>query len=66
LQVWETRANDADSFLLIVATLRQQQLIELIALAGSSAWSRWSKFTLAKQLDRAIAAGARIIGVKQS
>jgi len=31
-QVWETRANDADSFLLIVATLRQRQLIELIAL----------------------------------
>ena len=31
-QVWEARANDADSFLLIVATLRQQQLIELIAL----------------------------------
>src|SRR5438105_14886215 len=31
-QVWETRANDADSFLLIVAVLREQQLIELIAL----------------------------------
>src|ERR1700751_3810550 len=31
-QVWETRANDADSFLLIVAALRQQQLFELISL----------------------------------
>ena len=31
-QVWETRANDADSFLLIVATLADAQLKELLAL----------------------------------
>src|SRR6202795_3149036 len=32
-QVWETRANDADSFLLIVAALDDELLRELIALA---------------------------------
>src|SRR5216117_3805174 len=31
-QVWEARANDADSFLLIVATLRDDLLKELILL----------------------------------
>ena len=31
-QVWESRANDADSFLLIVAALEQASLVELIAL----------------------------------
>src|SRR2546426_12500574 len=31
-QVWETRANDADSFLLIVATLNDDLLRDLIAL----------------------------------
>ena len=31
-QVWETRANDADSFLLIVAALDDAQLAELIPL----------------------------------
>src|SRR5580765_4857098 len=31
-QVWETRANDADSFLLIVAALRDEQLAALLAL----------------------------------
>jgi indole-3-glycerol phosphate synthase len=34
-QVWESRANDADSFLLIVAALEQGALIELMALGAA-------------------------------
>src|SRR5881628_3636548 len=49
-QVWESRANDADSFLLIVATLRDQQLIELLALGRNLAWRQSSKFTPARNL----------------
>src|SRR6201993_2897829 len=62
-QVWETRANDADSFLLIVATLRQQQLIELIALGRELGMEPVVEVHASEELGRAIAAGAKIIGV---
>jgi indole-3-glycerol phosphate synthase len=62
-QVWETRANDADSFLLIVATLRQQQLIELIALGRELGMEPVVEVHTSEELGRAIAAGAKIIGV---
>ena len=62
-QVWETRANDADSFLLIVATLRQRQLIELIALGRELGMEPVAEVHTSEELGRAIAADAKIIGV---
>ena len=59
----ETRANDADSFLLIVAVLRQQQLIELIALGRELGMEPMVEVHTSEELTRAIAAGAKIIGV---
>ena len=62
-QVWETRANDADSFLLIVAVLLEQQLIELIALGRELGMEPVVEVHTSEDLSRAIAAGAKIIGV---
>jgi indole-3-glycerol phosphate synthase len=62
-QVWETRANDADSFLLIVAALRDELLRELIALGREIGMEPLVEVHTAAELDRALAAEARIIGV---
>ncbi len=62
-QVWETRANDADSFLLIVAALRDELLRDLIALGREIGMEPLVEVHTAAELDRALAAEARIIGV---
>jgi indole-3-glycerol phosphate synthase len=62
-QVWETRANDADSFLLIVAALGDQLLRDLIALSRELKMEPLVEVHTAAELDRALAAEARIIGV---
>lgn len=62
-QVWESRANDADSFLLIVATLGDQQLRDLIGLGRELAMEPLVEVHTLEELDRALAADARIIGV---
>jgi indole-3-glycerol phosphate synthase len=62
-QVWESRANDADSFLLIVAALDDRTLRELIALGRQLGMEPLIEVHTAKELDRALAAEARIIGV---
>lgn len=62
-QVWETRANDADSFLLIVATLSDGLLRELIALGREIGMEPLIEVHTSEELDRALAAGARIVGV---
>lgn len=62
-QVWETRANDADSFLLIVAALGDELLAELIALGRELHMEPLVEVHTAAELDRALAAGARIVGV---
>lgn len=62
-QVWETRANDADSFLLIVAVLRDSALRDLIALGRELKMEPVVEVHTGAELDRALAAGARIIGV---
>jgi indole-3-glycerol phosphate synthase len=62
-QVWETRANDADSFLLIVATLGDGALAELITLGRELGMEPLVEVHIPEELDRALAAGARIIGV---
>jgi indole-3-glycerol phosphate synthase len=62
-QVWETRANDADSFLLIVAVLEDDLLRDLIALGRELGMEPLVEVHTKAELDRALAAGARIIGV---
>jgi indole-3-glycerol phosphate synthase len=62
-QVWETRANDADSFLLIVAVLRDPQLAELIVLGRELGMEPLVEVHTGEELSRAIIAGAKIIGV---
>jgi indole-3-glycerol phosphate synthase len=62
-QVWETRANDADSFLLIVATLEDALLRDLIALGRELGMEPLVEVHTGEDLDRALAAGARILGV---
>lgn len=62
-QVWETRANDADSFLLIVAALQDPQLAKLIALGREIGMEPLVEVHTGEELARAIAASAKIIGV---
>jgi len=62
-QVWEARANDADSFLLIVAALTDPQLGDLLALGRELRMEPLVEVHTAGELDRALRAGAHIIGV---
>jgi len=62
-QVWETRANDGDSFLLIVSVLEDALLCDLIALGRELGMEPLVEVHTAQELDRALAAGARIVGV---
>jgi indole-3-glycerol phosphate synthase len=62
-QVWEARANDSDSFLLIVAALGDIQLQELIALGRELGMEPLVEVHTLEELTRALSAGARIIGV---
>jgi len=62
-QVWEARAAGADAFLLIVAILNDDALRELLDLGRSLGMEPLVEVHSGEELDRAIAAGARIIGV---
>ena len=62
-QVWEARANDADSFLLMAAVLREAPLRDLIALGRELGMEPLVEVHTAEELGRALAAGSRIIGV---
>ena len=62
-QVWEARATNADSFLLIVAALGDARLAELLALGRELAMEALVEVHTREELDRALAAGARIVGV---
>ena len=62
-QVWESRANDADSFLLIVAVLHDALLRDLIGLARELRMEPLVEVHTLPELDRALKADARIIGV---
>jgi indole-3-glycerol phosphate synthase len=62
-QVWETRANDADSFLLIAATVEDGLLRDLLALGRELRMEPVVEVHTEKELDRALVVGARIIGV---
>src|SRR5262250_3429111 len=62
-QVWEARANEADSFLLIVAALSDAQLEELLAEGRGLGMEPVVEVHTRQELDRAMASGARILGV---
>jgi indole-3-glycerol phosphate synthase len=62
-QVWEARANDADSFLLIVAVLPDALLRDLIALGREIGMEPVVEVHTAAELERALRASAGIIGV---
>jgi indole-3-glycerol phosphate synthase/phosphoribosylanthranilate isomerase len=62
-QVWEARATDADSFLLIVAALSDSLLGELLALGRELGMEPVVEVHTREDLARALAAGSRIIGV---
>jgi len=62
-QVWEARATDADSFLLIVAGLSDALLAELLALGRELGMEPLVEVHTLEDLARALAAGARIVGV---
>jgi indole-3-glycerol phosphate synthase len=62
-QVWETRAAGADSFLLIAAILDDSSLRELLDLGRSLKMEALVEVHSRAELKRALAAGARIVGV---
>jgi indole-3-glycerol phosphate synthase len=62
-QVYEARANDADSFLLIVAALGDGLLGDLIALGRELRMEPLVEVHTREELDRALTADARIVGV---
>jgi indole-3-glycerol phosphate synthase len=61
--VWEARAIDADSFLLIVAALPSEKLAQLLALGRELGMEPLVEVHTREELSSAIDAGARIIGV---
>jgi indole-3-glycerol phosphate synthase len=62
-QVWESRANDADSFLLMVVALDDLLLRELLSLGRQLGMEPLVEVHTKAELERALAADARIIGV---
>jgi indole-3-glycerol phosphate synthase len=62
-QVYEARAIGADAILLIVRALRQPRLTELLELAAELSLMALVEVHAESELDRAIEAGARLIGV---
>jgi len=62
-QVWEARAAGADAFLLIAAILSDEALRELLELGRTLKMEPLVEVHSREELNRAIAAGARIIGV---
>jgi indole-3-glycerol phosphate synthase len=62
-QVWEARATNADSFLLIVAALDDARLAELLALGRELGMEPLVEVHTREELTRALAVGARILGV---
>jgi indole-3-glycerol phosphate synthase len=62
-QVYEARAAGADAFLLIAAILRTEVIRELVALGRELELAALVEVHTAEQLDRALAAGATLIGI---
>lgn len=62
-QVYEARAYGADALLLIVAALEDGQLHELLALTHELGMAALVEVHTAEELERALALGARLLGV---
>jgi indole-3-glycerol phosphate synthase len=62
-QVWEARAHGADAILLIVAALEQEVLVSLRERAESLGMTALVEVHDEAEVERAIAAEARVIGV---
>jgi indole-3-glycerol phosphate synthase len=62
-QVWEARAAGADAVLLIVAGLTDAELRTLLDVAGEAGLDALVEVHDRSELDRALAAGSRIVGV---
>jgi indole-3-glycerol phosphate synthase len=62
-QVWEARAAAADAVLLIVAALTDVELEGLLAVAREAGLDALVEVHDGAELDRALAAGARVVGV---
>jgi len=62
-QVWEARAAGADAVLLIVAALTDAELRGLLGVAREAGLDALVEAHDASELDRALAAGSRIVGV---
>ncbi len=62
-QLWEARAFGADLALLIVAALTQDALVSLVERADSIGLTALVEVHDENEVERAIAAGARVIGV---
>ena len=62
-QLWEARAHGADMVLLIVAALEQNALISLVERAVSIGLIPLVEVHADEEVDRALEAGAKIIGV---
>ncbi len=62
-QLWEAKAYGADMALLIVAALDQDALVSLVERTVSLGMTPLVEVHDAEEVDRAVAAGARVIGV---
>ncbi len=62
-QVWEARAAGADAVLLIVAALGDDELKTLLAAAGGAGLDALVEVHDRGELDRALGAGSRMVGV---
>ena len=62
-QLWEARAHGADLVLLIVAALEQEALISLLERSESLGMTPLVEVHDEDELERALAAGARLVGV---
>jgi indole-3-glycerol phosphate synthase len=62
-QIWEARAAGADAVLLIAAALDQPALVDLLAAARRSGLDALVEVHDESELDRALAAGADLVGV---
>lgn len=62
-QIWESVLAGADAVLLIVAALSDAELADLLTEAGEAGLDALVEVHTASEADRAVAAGARIVGV---
>ncbi len=63
IQIVESVANGADAILLIVAALDQSQLVDLLKVATARKVDALVEVHVAEELNRALDAGAKIIGI---